>query len=117
MLEPEHFFRALSDRTRLRCLVLLVREGRLCVCEFAHALNSPQTRVSRHLGHLRDLAIVQDERRGQWVHYRLHPALPAWALAVLETVAQADTETAPQTRLAAMPNRPPGPPVAREARS
>jgi ArsR family transcriptional regulator len=106
MLEPEILFRALSDRTRLQCLLLLYREGRLCVCEFVHALEIPQTRVSRHLGHLRDLAIVQDERRSQWVHYRLHPDLPSWALEVLETVARAQGETGMRERLAEMPNRP-----------
>ncbi len=106
MLEPETFFRALSDRTRLQCLLLLLREGRLCVCEFVHALEIPQTRVSRHLGHLRDLAIVQDERRSQWVHYSLHPALPGWALEVLETTARAQAGTATLERLAEMPNRP-----------
>lgn len=106
MLEPETFFRALSDRTRLQCLVLLHREGRLCVCEFVHALEIPQTRVSRHLGHLRDLSIVQDERRSQWVHYRLHPGLPGWALEVLETAARAQAETVTRERLAEMPNRP-----------
>ena len=107
MREPEAFFRALSDRTRLQCLLLLLRAGRLCVCEVVHALEIPQTRVSRHLGHLRDLGIVQDERRGQWVHYRLHPELPDWAVDVLRRVAQAHAGTSGLERLAAMPNRPP----------
>ncbi len=107
MFEPETFFRALSDPTRLRCLLLMVAEGRLCVCEFVHALDLSQPRVSRHLGHLRDLGIVQDERRGQWVHYRLHPELPAWAYQVLEAAGQAEELQSIQARLAAMPNRPP----------
>ncbi|MEX0607157.1 MAG: metalloregulator ArsR/SmtB family transcription factor [Halofilum sp. (in: g-proteobacteria)] len=106
MHEPEQFFRALSDPTRLRCLLLLFAEERLCVCEFVHALELSQPRVSRHLGHLRDLGIVQDERRGQWVHYRLHPALPPWSHDVLEATFQAEALSDVRQRLASMPSRP-----------
>lgn len=107
MLTTETWFRALADPTRLRCLLLLRAEGRLCVCELVHALDLAQPRISRHLGHLRDLGIVQDERRGQWMHYRLHPALPDWALRVLDAAADAEALQGLHERLAAMPNRPP----------
>lgn len=106
MLTPETFFRALSDGTRLRCLLLLVAEERLCVCEFVHALELSQPRISRHLGHLRDLGIVADERHGQWVHYRLHPELPGWAREVLEATVQAHGLGPLRNRLATMPRRP-----------
>ncbi len=105
-MNPELFFRALSDGTRLRCLLLMLSEESLCVCEFVHALDLSQPRVSRHLGHLRDLGIVQDERRGQWVHYRLHPGLPAWAHEVLQAVFLAEGVSDLRQRLVAMPNRP-----------
>lgn len=106
MLIPEHFFRALGDGTRLRLLLLLRRNGRLCVCELVHALDAGQPRVSRHLGHLRDLGLVRDERRGQWVYYTIHPALPDWALRALDTAAEAESLKPLVTRLASMPNRP-----------
>lgn len=106
MQDAEQFFRALSDPTRLRCLLLLAAEERLCVCEFVHALALSQPRVSRHLGHLRDLGIVQDERRGQWVHYRLHPALPQWAHDVLAAAFEAEGLADVRQRLATMPSRP-----------
>lgn len=106
MITPETLFRALSDSTRLRCLLLMLSEQSLCVCEFVHALDLSQPRVSRHLGHLRDLGIVQDERRGQWVHYRLHPQLPDWAREVLQAAFAADSVGDIRRRLAAMPNRP-----------
>lgn len=106
MREPEQLFRALSDPTRLRCLLLLFAEEQLCVCEFVHALDLSQPRVSRHLGHLRDLGIVQDERRGQWVHYRLHPTLPQWAREVLAAAFEAEGLGDVRQRLANMPSRP-----------
>lgn len=106
MLVPEQFFRALSDSTRLRCLLLLLSEQQVCVCEFVHALDLSQPRVSRHLAQLRDMGIVEDERRGQWVYYRLSPALPRWAMETLEAVFQAEAMSDIRQRLATMPNRP-----------
>ncbi len=105
-MNPERFFKALADRTRLQCLLLL-RDGRaLCVCEFVHALALPQPRISRHLGSLRDQGVVSDERRGQWVYYRLSPDLPDWACEVLDAVAPAHSLGELNERLATMPNRP-----------
>lgn len=106
MIDPETFFRALSDGTRLRCLLLLLSEEQVCVCEFVHALDLSQPRVSRHLGQLRDMRIVIDQRRGQWVYYRLNPELPQWARQTLEAVFHADAMSAIRQRLASMPNRP-----------
>ena len=105
-MTPERFFRALADRTRLDCLLLLQDERELCVCEFVHALVLPQPRISRHLGSLRDQGIVSDERRGQWVYYRLSPDLPGWARKVLDAVASAHSLGEVNERLSTMPNRP-----------
>ena len=106
MVNADTFFRALADGTRRQCLLLLLEQGRLCVCELVHAMDLPQPRVSRHLTQLRDLGVVADERHGRWIHYRLHPELPGWALAVLEA-ARAGEDLEPLAgRLECMPNRP-----------
>jgi ArsR family transcriptional regulator len=76
---PELLFKALSDPTRLRILALLAAEGELCVCDLTRALALSQPMISRHLASLREAGIVSDRRAGVWVHYRLHPDLPAWA--------------------------------------
>ena len=78
-IQADQFFKALSDLTRLRMLVLLSCEGELCVCELTHALDEIQPKISRHLAHLRELGVVLDRRQGQWIYYRLNPGLPAWA--------------------------------------
>ncbi|MCH9627734.1 MAG: Arsenic resistance transcriptional regulator ArsR2 [Chlamydiales bacterium] len=78
MILPQEFFALLSDETRLRCLVLLHKKGEVCVCEFTQILGIIQPKVSRHLAHLRKSGLVLDERRGQWVYYRLNPDLPKW---------------------------------------
>lgn len=103
-------FALLADPTRLRCVVLLQREGELCVCELVHALDLPQPKVSRHLALLREAGVVEDRRAGQWVHYRLHPALPAWAVAVITAAAEgadgAEPHVGDRARLATMAGRP-----------
>ena len=87
-MQPTQFFKCLADETRLRCLILLQRRGELCVCELTQALQMSQPKISRHLALLRTCRLLQDRRQGAWVYYRLHPALPSWALAVLTAAAE-----------------------------
>jgi ArsR family transcriptional regulator, arsenate/arsenite/antimonite-responsive transcriptional repressor len=87
-INPEQLFRLLCDPIRLRCVLLIQHEGSLCVCELTEALDMVQPKISRHLAMLRKGGLLQDERRGQWVHYRLHPELPDWARSILAAAAQ-----------------------------
>ena len=64
-------FKALSDETRLTILGLLFRHDHLCVCEVEQILGISQSKASRHLRYLRDAGILQDERDGPIVNYRL----------------------------------------------
>jgi len=105
MLTPDELFQALDDPTRRRILALLTRRSTLCVCELLRTLNAPQPTVSRHLAALRKSALVAVERRGTWMHYRIHPLLPTWAyrviLAMLEAPGQATQLTADLAHLEA----------------
>jgi ArsR family transcriptional regulator, arsenate/arsenite/antimonite-responsive transcriptional repressor len=107
---PNDLFPALAHETRLRCLLLLLNHGELCVCELTHALGATQPHVSRHLGALREAGLVTDRRDGLWIHYRLHPELPGWVRGVLrETARGAEGAMAfgdDDAALRAMPNRP-----------
>ena len=87
-LTPERFTRALADETRLRMLLLIQAHDELCVCELTEALALPQPKVSRHLAVLRETEMLLDRRSGLWIHYRIHPDLPAWALDALTAVAR-----------------------------
>ncbi len=110
-MPPEVLFRALGDTTRLRCLMLLLREGELCVCELTEALALSQPKISRHLAHLRDAGIAQVRRDGTWVFYRVDEDLPAWVRAVLKATfdgnANGETLTEDLARLKQMIGRPP----------
>jgi DNA-binding transcriptional ArsR family regulator len=68
-------WKALGDETRLRILKLL-EAGELCVCHIMAVLEMGQSRVSRHMGILKQAGLVSDRRVGKWVFYRLsneHP--------------------------------------------
>jgi ArsR family transcriptional regulator, arsenate/arsenite/antimonite-responsive transcriptional repressor len=69
----DRIFRALSDRTRLRILHLLL-PGELCVCHLVDVLDLPQPKVSRHLAYLRSAGLVIARKEGLWNYYRLAPA-------------------------------------------
>ncbi|MES1927219.1 metalloregulator ArsR/SmtB family transcription factor [Salinisphaera sp. T31B1] len=109
-LQPEDFFQALADSTRLRCLVLIATHDELCVCELVHALDLSQPKISRHLKLLRDAGIVGDRRERIWVHYRIAKNLSTWARQVIATTVAANVESSPfaddALQLATMPDRP-----------
>jgi ArsR family transcriptional regulator len=63
-------FKALSDETRVRILKML--ESRpLCVCEIQHVLKGSQPNVSHHLKTLHEAGLVESEKDGLWISYRL----------------------------------------------
>lgn len=82
-MSPAQFFKCLSDETRLRCIALLQKQGKLCVCELTAALDLSQPKISRHLALLRQCGLLLDSREGQWVFYQINPELPDWAFPIL----------------------------------
>lgn len=105
-MTPLELFKCLADDTRLRCVRLIAEHGELCVCELTCALAVIQPKISRHLAQLRACGVLADQRRGQWVYYRLHPDLPAWARRILEATVEAAAAAGDNRRLAAMADRP-----------
>jgi DNA-binding transcriptional ArsR family regulator len=74
MAELTRFFKALADETRLSLVALLTQQepGRaLCVGRLAQELDVTPSAVSQHLRVLKDLGLVQAERRGYRIHYFL----------------------------------------------
>lgn len=105
---PVDFYKCLADELRLKSVLLIAQEGELCVCELVDALAESQPKVSRHLAQLRQAGLLQDRRQGQWVFYRLHPALPEWMQCVLNETSQAQHAwlQVHRQRLQGMDNRP-----------
>jgi ArsR family transcriptional regulator len=70
MRQAVKIFKALSDPTRLRILMLLLQRE-LCVCELVYTLKMEQSRISHQLRVLRDADLVEDVREGKWTNYRI----------------------------------------------
>ena len=64
------FFKALGDETRQRMLGLLLSRD-LCVCEIMTALDMTQPTASHHLKILEDAELIQSQRDGKWMFYRV----------------------------------------------
>ena len=72
MKHAAEFFKSLADETRLRLLLLLHSGQEHCVCDLMHALDLPQSTVSRHLAYLKRSGWLQDRRGGVWMYYSLN---------------------------------------------
>jgi SAM-dependent methyltransferase/biotin operon repressor len=78
----------LGDESRLR-LCALLRGRELCVTDLVHVTGISQSRVSTHLGRLREAGFVLDRRQGAQSFYTLvADALPTAARSVLDDAAQ-----------------------------
>jgi len=63
--------KAMAHPTRLFIVDQLAGEQEKCVRELTELIGSDMSTVSKHLATLRSAGIVQDEKRGSQVYYRL----------------------------------------------
>ncbi|MBG6089691.1 ArsR/SmtB family transcription factor [Actinomadura viridis] len=73
--ELARVFKALGDPVRLQLLSLIASRagGEVCVCDLTPAFELSQPTISHHLKLLREAGLIDGERRGTWVYYRLVP--------------------------------------------
>ena len=75
LIDPDaRFFAALADPTRLAIIRELAGADQVCACDFTSCCDVRQPTVSHHLRVLREAGIIESERRGTWIYYRLAPA-------------------------------------------
>ncbi len=70
MEELTKIYSALSDKNRLRILILLLRKS-LCVCELQSILKVSLSTVSKHLSILKEAGFIIDEKDKKWVNYKI----------------------------------------------
>lgn len=68
-------FKALGDPVRLRLFSLIASHegGEACVCDLTDAFDLSGPTISHHLKSLKQAGLVDAERRGTWVFYRVRP--------------------------------------------
>jgi ArsR family transcriptional regulator, arsenate/arsenite/antimonite-responsive transcriptional repressor len=104
------FFKVLADETRLRCLAVIFENEEICVCEIMHALDLPQSKISRHLSIIKLNNVISQRREGQWVLYSKEPTLSDFKTSIIKMTIDELSKTSifkqDKKRLATMKNRP-----------
>ena len=67
--------KALADPVRLRLMSLVASHpgGEACVCDLNEAFDLSQPTISHHLKVLHEAGLVDRDKRGVWVYYRVRP--------------------------------------------
>lgn len=68
-------FRVLGEPVRLQMLNLIAAQPskEVCACELAAPLGLSQPTVSHHLKVMHEAGLLERERRGTWIYYRILP--------------------------------------------
>ena len=92
MADSWELLKLLADSTRVRILSLLAKEE-LSVAELQEILDMGQSRISSHLGILRQGELVQDRREGKKTFYVWNPHLEKEGIALVQAACAAVEET------------------------
>ncbi|QUH04247.1 helix-turn-helix transcriptional regulator [Saccharopolyspora erythraea] len=73
--ELARVFKAIGEPVRLRLLSLIASHagGEACVCDLTGAFELSGPTISHHLKVLRETGVIEGERRGTWIYYRVRP--------------------------------------------
>src|ERR1700704_3858915 len=67
--------KALADPVRLRLMSLVASRdgGEACICDLNAAVDLSQPTISHHMKVLHEAGLVDRDKRGVWVYYRVRP--------------------------------------------
>jgi ArsR family transcriptional regulator len=75
LIDPDvQLLQALGHPTRLSIVRELTGRGSVCACDFTSCCDVSQPTVSHHLRILKEAGVIEAERRGTWIFYRLVPS-------------------------------------------
>jgi ArsR family transcriptional regulator len=77
--------KALADPVRLRLLSLVASHegGEACICDLNEAFDLSQPTISHHMKVLHEAGLVDRDKRGVWVYYRVRPQALAGLAALI----------------------------------
>jgi ArsR family transcriptional regulator len=88
--------KALAHPARLMIVDELAQKGERCVCELTEMVGSDMSTVSRHLAQLKQAGLLEDEKRGKMIFYRLRVKCLSNFFECVESVVRANAETQQQ---------------------
>ena len=69
--------KALGDPTRLTMVASLWKaRAPICICDFTAGLGLTQPTISHHMARLKEAGLVDADKKGIWIYYRLRDKLP-----------------------------------------
>ncbi len=69
--------KALGDPTRLTMVASLWKARvPICICDFTAGLGLTQPTISHHMARLKEAGLVDADKKGIWIYYRLRDKLP-----------------------------------------
>ncbi|PIQ88220.1 MAG: transcriptional regulator [Candidatus Omnitrophica bacterium CG11_big_fil_rev_8_21_14_0_20_42_13] len=71
MKSAAELFKILSVDKRIEIIEHL-KKGSMCVNSLAASLKASPSAISQHLRVLKSAGLVEDERKGYWIHYSLN---------------------------------------------
>lgn len=86
-----NILKALGHPTRLWMAEQLA-DGEKCVCELAEFIDADFSTISKHLSVLKQAGVVEDEKRGKQVYYRLKVPCILKYLPCVEAVIKANVQ-------------------------
>ena len=81
-------FLACSDRSRLRVLNLILRNGEMCITDLEEILEFTQSKTSRHLLYLKNSGILNVRKINQWSFYSIKDEVSDLVRIILEFVSR-----------------------------
>lgn len=74
--QTSELMKAMADPTRLTMLASLWKaDAPICICDFTAGLGLSQPTISHHMARLKEAGLVDSEKRGIWIYYRLRDKL------------------------------------------
>ena len=65
-------FKALSDETRVKIVLELIKNDELCACKLLELVDCQQSTLSHHMRLLVDSGIVKARKDWKWTHYSIN---------------------------------------------
>lgn len=62
-----------GNETRLKILLLITKEEKVCVCDLSDVLGISVSAISQQLRKLKDNQLLKSNKEGQTIYYNVHP--------------------------------------------
>ena len=86
-MDTAGLLKALADPTRLAMVWCLRRAAApVCICDFTATFDLGQPTISHHMGKLRAAGLVESEKRGLWIYYRLRGDLASPTIRLIDSL-------------------------------